>query len=337
MNIKKELIGILCLVAALVIFSVAAGKVLTTKRLDYGATWDMYLKEPENTIDVLFYGSSLAYCDIAPGVIYDETGVASYVMAGPEQTYAVTYSYLMESCKTQSPQAVFVEATGLLFGKSNRSLKVNLTYMPWGKNRLTTTFEEAGTDELPGLLFPLYAYHDRWDNLKVQDWELGLRGYEPDPLAGYTFIANATPIEEIQQREFSDVEENYPRNFEAAKKMAAFCAQENIRLIFFISPGTNRISDELVERMKTDLTGLGADFVDFNTVFDEIGFDLSTDFYDTLHTNVRGAEKFSRYLANCLSKYGVVPGGKSDAVFWQGRVDAFNQKLAEAAEGGNDQ
>ena len=333
LSLKKELVGLLCLVAALAVLATAAGRVLTPKRLDYGATWDMYLQEPENTVDVLFYGSSLVYLNIAPGAIYDETGVASYVMGGPEQTFALTYRYLVESCKTQSPQTAFVEATGLLSAQTNRSLKVNLTYMPWGENRLAATFEEASQKELPGLLFPLYAYHDRWDDLTEQDWQIGIHGYETDPLAGYTFIAKKQPIGEIREREFEDAEENYSRNLEIAGKIAGFCRQENIRLVFFISPGTERIGDELIQQMRNDLTGLGVDFVDFNETFDQVGFDLSADFYDPLHTNVYGADKFSRYLANRLGEFGVVPSGREDKALWQERVDVFRQKLAEGGTG----
>lgn len=331
MSLKKELVGILCLVVALVIFSAAAGRVLTPKRLDYGATWDMYLKEPEDTVDVLFFGTSLAYFDVVPAVIYDETGITSYVMAGPEQTFPVTYSYLTESCKTQSPQAVFVEATGLLTGQSNRSLKVNLTYMPWGWNRLATTFAEAGEDELPGLLFPLYAYHDRWDDLTDQDWRIGLHGYEIDPLAGYTFMAKSNAMEGFEERELEDAEENYARNLEIARKMADFCDREGIRLFFFFSPVTERIDDELTERMEEDLAKLSSAVVNYNRLFDEIGFDLSADFYDSLHTNAYGAEKFSRFLANDMAGMDlrISPGGREDRALWRSRVDTFAQKLAE--------
>lgn len=331
MSLKRELLGMLCLVVALAVLTVAAGKVLTPKRMDYGATWDMYLQEPEDTIDVLFFGTSLVYLDVVPAVIYDETGITSYVMAGPEQTYAVTYSYLKESCKTQSPRTVFVEATGLLSEKSNRSLKVNLTYMPWGRNRLATTFEEASDKELPGLLFPLYAYHDRWDDLTDQDWQIGLHGYDIDPLAGYTFVAKSKPIEEFEEREIEDAEENYARNLEIAQKMADFCDQEGIKLIFFFSPVTNRINDQLVERMEADLAQLSSPVVNYNRLFDEIGFDLSADFYDPLHTNVYGAEKFSRFLANHMASMDlrISPSGREDKALWQERIDAFEQKLAE--------
>ena len=112
------------------------------KRYDYGSTWDMYLKEEEDTIDVMFFGSSLAYCDVVPATIYQETGITSYVMAGPEQTMPITYRYLRQACKTQSPKAVFIEVSGMLYAKHNRSTKINICYMPWSVDRLAATFQE---------------------------------------------------------------------------------------------------------------------------------------------------------------------------------------------------
>ena len=61
---------------------------------------------------MLFFGSSMVYCDVVPAIIWEETGLRSYVMAGPEQTIPITYYYLREACKTQSPQAVVIELTG---------------------------------------------------------------------------------------------------------------------------------------------------------------------------------------------------------------------------------
>ncbi len=336
-GLRQELTGLCALLLALFVFVWFAQRVLTPKRLDYGATWDMYLKEPENTVDALFFGTSLAYCDIVPAVLYDETGVTSYVMAGPEQTLPVTYRYVLESCRTQTPRTIFVEATYLLMGKNNRSLKVNLTYMPFGENRLRATWEEAGPKELPGLLFPLYAYHDRWDDLTLQDLRMAVTGYEADPLAGYTFLSVTRPQEETTLREFPDAETNYGRNLEYAGKIADFCRENGIRLVFFLSPGLERVSPEQADVLAADLTALGADFVNFNDDFDAIGLDPQTDFYDARHTNAWGAEKFSRYLGDRLGDWGVAPGGRGDPAQWQDRVAHFQALLAQAAaarEGG---
>lgn len=346
LSLKKELLGLLCLLLALVLFCAAVTPTLTPKRHDYGAVWGMYLKEPEDSIDAMFFGSSLAYCDVIPSVIYEESGVSAYVMAGPEQTLPITYRYLREACKTQSPKTIFIEATGLIYGKSNRSIKVNLTYMPWDLERLIPTLEETLTEggKTPeeteqmeqnariGLLFPLYAYHDRWDELGARDYKEGILGYDPDPLAGYTFLDQVTPIEKFQERKFEENPETYARNLEYAKKIVDFCQEEKIRPVFFFSPLTDRLSAAWTEKIASDLTGLGAEFVDFNDHFDEPGFDLSLDFYDLRHLNYRGAEKFSRYLAGRLSEWGAVPAGKEDKPLWQERIDHFAGLRGKADE-----
>lgn len=346
MSLKKELLGLLCLLLALALFCAAVTPLLTPKRHDYGAVWGMYLKEPEDSIDAMFFGSSLTYCDVIPSVIYEESGASAYVMAGPEQTFPITYRYLREACKTQSPQTVFIEATGLIYGKSNRSTKVNLTYMPWNLERLIPTLEETLTEggKTPketeqmeqsariGLLFPLYAYHDRWDELSDRDYREGILGYDPDLLAGYTFLDQVTPIEKFKERKFEENPENYARNLEYAGKIVEFCNKENIRPVFFLSPLADRLSAEWAEKIASDLTGLGAEFADFNDTFDTFGFDLSTDYYDNRHLNYRGAEKFSRYLAGRLPEWGVTPSGNEDKSLWQERVDHFASLRRKADE-----
>ncbi len=337
MSLKRELSGLFCLITALLLFCAAAAPILTPKRHDYGAIWGMYSQEPENSVDALFFGSSLTYCDVVPSVLYEESGAASFVMAGPEQTFPITYRYLREACKTQSPQIVFIEATGLIYGKSNRSVKVNLTYMPWSMERLIPTLEEDLTEggktpeetaqmekeALTGLLFPLYSYHDRWDKLTRRDYKEGLLGYEPDLLAGYTFLDQVTPIKGISEREVTDDPENYARNLKYAEKMTAFCKEQNILPVFFLSPSTQRLSDELQKQISGDVKRLGAQFIDFNESFDKMDFDLNTDFFDLQHLNCRGAEKFSRYLAGVLNELDIAPSGKEDKALWQKRAEHF--------------
>ena len=148
----------MCLLTALILFCAGFSSVLLPERLDYGATWGMYEKEKKHSVDFMFFGSSLAYCDIIPSVIYEDTGLTSYVMAGPEQTIPLTYWYLRQACSTQSPKVVFIEATGMFFSSHSKSVKINLTYMPWSINRLAPTFTEASEDERAGLLSVSYTH-----------------------------------------------------------------------------------------------------------------------------------------------------------------------------------
>ena len=323
----------MCLLTALILFCAGFSSVLLPERLDYGATWGMYEKEKKHSVDFMFFGSSLAYCDIIPSVIYEDTGLTSYVMAGPEQTIPLTYWYLRQACSTQSPKVVFIEATGMFFSSHSKSVKINLTYMPWSINRLAPTFTEASEDERAGLLFPLYAYHDRWDRMTWDDFSRGILGYDPDPLAGYTFLDAAKPIETIKDRPFELQEDLYSRNLKYAEKIAAFCKERDILPISYLTPNTSRPSAELTAKLRTDFEGLGVEFRNYNDAFDSLNLDLSTDFFDTLHFNYRGACKFSAYLASELKEFGLTPSADADAALWQERIRHFSA-LKDKADSG---
>lgn len=333
-SLKKELPALLCLLIALGLFCGLSLRVLTPARRDYGAVWGMYGQEPENSLDVLFLGSSLAYCDVVPSVIYEESGLTSFVMAGPEQTAPVTYYYLRETLKTQSPKTILLEVTGLFFPPDNRFLKSNLTFMPYNENRLIPTVTETSGSERLGLLFPLYAYHDRWDELTGEDWERGISGYDPDPLAGYTFLDQAAPVEGFTVRDDLDGDpEHFARAVEYLDNIRALCEAEGIRLVCFVSPAAQRMGEDFKERLALALEGVTVELIDFNDSFDSFSFDLGADFYDPRHLNYRGAEKFSRSLAGLLTDWGAVPGGGEDSALWERRMASFESKrdAADAA------
>lgn len=329
-SVKKELAGFLCLLLALALFCGGAQRVLIPKRHDCGAVWGMYLKEPEDSIDVLFFGTSIAYSNIVPAVLYEETGIPSFLMAGPDQTIPVTYRYLREACKTQLPQAVLIEADHFLWPGVHPSDKINLAYMPWSAERLIPTFQNTSGEDRLGLLFPLYAYHSRWDELTAQDWKEGLLGYETDSLAGYTFLSRVSKAEDLQSGERTlSSSEDYAKNLEYAGKIGDFCRERGIRLVYFLAPGFVRGGEEL---LREDLLKACPDaaFLDCGEDMDKMGLDPSADFYDAIHFNYRGAEKFSRYLADKLSAWGVSPSGKEDKALWKKRMESFSTLRDEA-------
>ena len=74
------------LVAAALLFAVlaVAGAAAVPFGNGFGATWGSYRAEEPDSADVLYFGSSMVYCDVAPAVVYDESGLTGFVMAGPD-------------------------------------------------------------------------------------------------------------------------------------------------------------------------------------------------------------------------------------------------------------
>ncbi len=303
----------------------AAGALLIPVRTFYGSTWDMYLQEPENSIDVLFFGSSRVYCNIIPSILWEDTGTTAYLMSGPSQTLPFTYYYIREALRTQHPKLICFEVAGMFFDRYEDSTKSNIAYMPWGWNRLMATFTGAEVELWPDLLLPVLAYHDRWQNVSVQELKDRLTP-ETDPLAGYTWLTKSTVLKAPKMyRSISD-EGEYQRCLEYLRKIAALCEKEDIQLLLFNAPSYNYVRPEDLDRLQQDTAGFpNTRYSDFNQDLDAYGIDHDTDWYDGLHLNCRGAEKFSHALAVWLQdSFTITPTEGENEDLWQSRVDHFH-------------
>lgn len=299
---------------------------LTPKQHDYGATWGHYLAEEKNSMDLLFFGSSLVYCDVVPAAIWEETGLQSYVMAGPEQTIPITYYYLKEALKTQSPQAVFVEITGVFYDRYTNFTKTNVGQMPWGWNRLQATLEEAEKETQAGLLFPLLFYHDRWSQLTGDDIRTLLNGYDQDLLAGYTPLTSYRQTNGVSIRNMNSDQENIARNKEYLEMIYDLCLEKNIIPVFFVAPTLARVEDTEMDALKTQISDWeNAVLLDCNEYFFDIAAEEQGDFYDTLHYNVSGAVKFSAFLGQWSVENLELTITTENHEIWQRRMDYIHQ------------
>ena len=331
MKLKRWIAPILVCALLFVLMAYTAGWLLMPPRQDFGSTWSRYRQEPENSIDVMFFGSSLTYCNIVPAVIWEDSGITSYLMAGPEQTIPFTCSYIKEACRTQSPKVIAIEITGMFYDRYCNYSKVNAGYMPWTTNRIESIFSAAEPELRAGLMFPLFDYHSRWREVNPPDFKMQI-GPPTDPDAGYTFLTQASPQGEIAYRDFSANTENYARNRDYLQDIYDFCLERDIQLMLFLTPTKGRIPDEALSVLKQDAAALdGVLFVDFNEHMDELNIDDNSDWYDFLHFNFRGAEKFSHHMASYLKdSLGLIPGATADSVLWQSRVDAFATRRDDA-------
>lgn len=89
-----------------------------TDRWKVTATYQNFYREPENSIQVLFLGSSFGSISFIPQELYDEYGYTSYNLCCEQQSMVTSYYWLKEALTYQQPQVVVLE-TGLLFGGSD--------------------------------------------------------------------------------------------------------------------------------------------------------------------------------------------------------------------------
>lgn len=330
---KKEIIALIVFLLALISFIVCASAITMPKRYELGANWGAFIEEEQDSMDVVFFGSSMAYCNVIPAVIWENSGISSYVMAGPEQTLGITYYYVKEMFRHQSPSAVMVEISGIIYGQyaSDGAIKANIGYMPYNINRFGATINAAPQSEWLGLFFPLYNYHDRWSKLNADDYQIGLEGYDIDLLAGYNFLSQSNPQPEMRGRSFEQTAEEYQNNISYLDQIAQLCLEHNCRPIFYISASYAYFAEDYLQQLQTDIANIeGAEFINFMDYIGQLGIDNETDFYDILHFNYRGAEKFSIFLANTINKLGITAQSPyNNLQLWQQRSDYYRSLIEQ--------
>ena len=327
---KKRIVAGVLFLAALLALVLRASYVTPPEQREFGGGWNMYLREPGDSIDLLFLGSSMTYCDVVPADIYAKTGLTAYVMAGPEQTPCLTYYYLREAFKTQSPSAVFLELTGVMFERYMSYTKANVGRMPyWSLNRLRATLEGAEPEQRAGLFFPLYNYHDRFTDpsslfRRRADERL-------DPLAGFTLMSGSEPQSKRGAREFDLSEADLENNLKYLSLIEELCAARGAELVLFQAPSCAYLSGADLERI---LSAVAEDtsFWDFSAspLYERTGLDAETDYYDYLHTNAAGARKFSAALADVISERLELTPCAHDEALWQWRMDLLEEKMRAA-------
>ena len=101
--------------------------------------------------------------------------------------------------------------------------------------------------------------------------------------------------------------------------------KEGIALQLFIAPSAARIPPQARQTLRDDLSALGIELSDFNDALPELEVNDDTDWFDNLHFNVRGAEKFSRWLGRRLAGTTAAEPDDPDAARWSERLSYLEE------------
>ncbi len=335
MKKRKELLFAAALLLTAALLLNFASDVLRPVRLDYGSTWSAFRAEPRDSLDVLYLGSSYAYCDINPSLIYAQTGLTGFVLAGSEQPLSITYWYLREALRTQSPRAVLIEGTSLFFDTYQNYTQINVGYMPFSLNKLGAIFTASEPELRPGLLFDLYFYHTRWKEVGLSDIQRALTPAQPDHYKGYTAIdqvqegVGIAPY--VGDRKVDP--QVYAENLEWLDKILALCEENGIQPIVAFHPTYTRCTRETYARIEAEVRALDPDalFYNWSEEFESIGLTPTTDLYDGGHLNQDGAAVFSPWLGDLLvGEAGLTPRPQSEnnAAAWTESAARWREYLA---------
>lgn len=265
---------------------------------------DGFYNSPKNEYDVMFFGSSNAYCSFNPLVIWEKTGVKSYVFATQQQPIWATYYYMKDAFKRQSPDLAVLDILMLSKNDEYYDDGVNYTFcdnMPFSIDKVRLAYASAPKGERLGLLLRFLKYHTRWSELEKEDFEYR-KGNMSDYSKGFYVLTSKT--DKAVHTDLENVTDTLPiteKNREYLEKIIKLCQDKNVRLMMVKAPSNSTEEDKKYYNEAEKIAKEnGIEFVDYNMYYDEIRLDMREDFFDERHLNIYGAEKFSGYfVGNC--------------------------------------
>ena len=267
---------------------------------DYLSSLSQLYHTPEDTMDVVFMGSSHCYCGVYPAFLWRDNGIAAFDMSVSGQDRASTYHMLLETLKTQSPKVVMVDCYGLLFDRNllEGNEYRNMLSMRTSKNSIELVKEYAEPkDQMDYLL--------RWPVIHTRFWEVGKYDfiqYEPSIYGrGALFSWHESECEDAGAYNVKASGELKKENAEWLDRLIALSKERGFSLEFLVIPF--RITEE--EQMQINaaaeyLAERNVPLVDLNQYREEMKLDPQKDFMDDKHCNAIGAEKVTTYLRDYL-------------------------------------
>lgn len=291
----------------LLIFSYVS-EVLCRKTV--GGAWNYtekiagFYNSPKNEYDILFFGSSNTYCSFNPLIMYDETGIKSYVLATQNQPVWASYTYMKEALKTQEPQLLVMDILAFAYTEEYTDDGVTHSYMdnlPLSRNKLELASVSA---ENMGKQFELVCnfvkYHSRWNELTKTDFTFS-RSKARDYLKGYVLLEQTTDEAIPPDYETEETSPIAKKQEEYFYKIIDFAKDNNIPLLLVKTPSNVLEKDQKLYNTISKMAAReNIPFIDFNKKYDDIGLDIEEDFFDKSHLNYKGSEKFTRYFGKVI-------------------------------------
>lgn len=312
--------------------------VLTPKH-DYGICpiTNLYQQEAD-TVDVLVLGTSCGYSGVNTNVLWTEYGIAVYNLCGAEQPYWISYYYLEEALKTQTPKLILVDAKASIYQDdySKRGRTILSTY---GIRSLITRMNAIAAcvraeDFLDyALAFP--KLHSYYSNVKAENFV-----YPPTNRGRGAHWKGYIEMDATQQHEQpSLVWTNTRRTINARQKtyfekLLTLAQAHDIPVMLVGFPNPDYENDHMYFNTLWSIAEeYGIRCVNYNDPEEDLDLRYASDFADWQHLNVKGSVTFSRRLGSDLRDMFDLPDRRNDPAYdtWQQCADDWYAKYPQYA------
>ena len=285
---------------------------------------DTFHDIPENSIEVIGYGSSHMWRGMNPIQMYNKYGIGAYNYGCNWQHLNTTLLFLKDSLRTQSPKVVLIETYLVHEIKENINVDGEIYYTTRindfeGKRQYLHQCFGEDKERYLSYYMPLCAFHDNWIDLKEASFKKGYSS-KNDYYKTMGFV-ESNDVTEIKIPDFSEFEQKKldKKSIDILDEMVSICRERDIDIIFYTAPYQGKYS--YAKAMKKYAEENECVYFDLFEYVDEIGFDGKKDFSDKGHLNTSGSNK----VADFLGKYIVENYDVTDFRDIEGNMWELNQ------------
>lgn len=268
-----------------------------------------FYKEPENSLDVVLIGSSELYTSYNSPLAWKEYGYTSYSFSISGMTGVLYKPALDITLDRQDPKLVVFEINGFLYDDDEfddeATLRKLIDNMPWNSRKLEIIKELIPKEDRYSYYFPLFKYHMNFMHPRLIGGVLKntIKFSKLDYLKTKSFSATAK-IDAVSGLYF-DSRKIDSKGKKCLDELLQYCNDLGLENVLFVySPHKTLIyHTESLDYIKERVETYGYDFENFNNSYEEIGIDITKDFYNGQHLNIFGAQKYTKFLGKYITDH----------------------------------
>jgi len=320
-DMKKSIIILLrrILFLAVLVFSLYQINILLMPKYSYSnsdwpttATFEEFYDMEKNSIDVLFFGSSVAASAFNPQEIYDHNRIRSYNLASEQQSLFLSYYWLKEALSYQSPKVVVTDLKFLFpvhpespINTTEPITRKSLDVMRYSMVKAEAVRNLCALDKTQTALsyyLTNIRFHSRWSTLDEQDFTPA--DYTRSPLKGYAPLSYRGPKDFTPTQFTGSLDTAYcdPLMLDYLGRMDALCKERGIQLVLtnMAEEGFSEEEHNTIRKFADEHGDLLYDFSEEST-YERVGAQLRMENIVD-HPNLWGSEKLSRFMADELQQ-----------------------------------
>ena len=311
-----------------------------------------YGMQPKNSIDMVYFGGSSVLTYWIPMEAYQQYGFTSFNFANSTMPAQLEKYCIIEALKNQSPELLVVDVRPFeyaenLFGDPQHMYMFDEARIRGFVDCFRYSFNRTmaiknGVPKENGRIdyyFDISKYHTNFAALlNENNWKyaFGMLDDDTKKFGGFRPVIRYGEIERI---DISDIAEEQPFSETLDPiylDLVNYCADFAMNVMFIVPPYAE--SEEHRQKhnyMRRIAEENGIKFIDCNDIFDEIGMNAQTDFYDVNHLQIFGAQKYTKWLGQYLKKTYGLPDrrGESKYADWDMAYELWIPKLHEIEQG----